>query len=977
LPAYILFRLGYDTFHRKSDLIQRRILQENVAQAKEFEDIFLSYRDRLRQIGADFYQDKVWRDLPGSNSVKVWLNKNRKQFEKLEEEPEKARALRLAYSKHQLRYRKKVDWRILQKSPDLDSNDIPLHCQVFVLERSGADPFYRNYGYQYEKDLDLPMTYSSLAPRPETIPEYFDNKEEVYRFLEKSNDSRYFRNLPNHPAIFSNDMGQLVWDELINVFVPVMRQYVYGERLNQVHMQELTDLLQVNLLDASEKFLKVRLLNPTIDVYYGVLPHNYSWEDYLNSKADKKGKTVEAIQGLYVVFLDYRQTEILFYKAAGNQHRLAKTFQSELNRLETLKESLLNNEQSFDAFNYDLNLGSLFDADDRYNFFLSLSKEDRGFKYLESDEYAGIFYEGSSKEKDFREVGRMLSLLNPESGNLEWSSAELREYLRDAVQKEQETIHFDPSVQLMAKAAVKQQLPLHFEMLGEQGQKLLCTLYPSEHFHKQTMLITRPIDALLAPLRKELLTNTLIIALVLFSSGILGFILSGKVVTPIRALSEQVDRLTRDEDFEKVQIRDNTEIGKLAHFSNEMTDEVHKRLSVMITIRSVQEQLASGRDKLEILNSLLQAIVDRTQSSRVVFGFFEREFPHLSSQYLFHGFDEEEKKQFVEEFLRIEVVQNPKELEYSVHPQVNVHSWNGRLFLYLPQADAKAEKRVKGLLFLEGSQDSDQELLMAIFQQGRTVLMKSFLDQIRQDTAQGQQVQKNLLPEKAIEDPRLKTSFHFVSARGLAGDYYDFIGPVGENSMLGAVIADVSGKGIGPALFGATSRASMRAMVLSHTQPGDCLDVLNQFLCKDKSSSLFLTMFYALFDLKEGKLHYGSAGHNRMFLFSKNGDLNELSAKGMPLGVFEGMPYESKVLDLEDGDTLLLYTDGVTELENSRLELFGEQRLIDFYKKFRHESVEDISTLLVEELDRYREGVFPSDDVTFILMRYEAQWGAA
>ena len=131
------------------------------------------------------------------------------------------------------------------------------------------------------------------------------------------------------------------------------------------------------------------------------------------------------------------------------------------------------------------------------------------------------------------------------------------------------------------------------------------------------------------------------------------------------------------------------------------------------------------------------------------------------------------------------------------------------------------------------------------------------------------------------------------------------------------VISDVSGKGVGPSLFGTTCQAYLRLLAIDPNNTGQTLEYMNERLCENKNNSLFATAFYLTINLNNLKMTYSSAGHNKMYLYRKRThSIEYLSAKGLVLGMFTPCVYETQDLQLEEGDWIILYTDGITELEN-------------------------------------------------------------
>jgi phosphoserine phosphatase RsbU/P len=187
-------------------------------------------------------------------------------------------------------------------------------------------------------------------------------------------------------------------------------------------------------------------------------------------------------------------------------------------------------------------------------------------------------------------------------------------------------------------------------------------------------------------------------------------------------------------------------------------------------------------------------------------------------------------------------------------------------------------------------------------------------------------IQESLLPQSMPEIPGAEVSALFLPARQVGGDFYDCI-PMTDD-RLGVVMADVSGKGVPAALFMALSRALMRANSLNDPGVAEAVIRTNRLILDCTSAGLFVTLFYAIIDPRQRALRYVSAGHNPPLLYKpRTGETLWLEADGIALGVLDEIELEEKSCDLEPGDVIVLYTDGVTEATNLQDEIWGEEQL--------------------------------------------------
>ncbi len=196
-------------------------------------------------------------------------------------------------------------------------------------------------------------------------------------------------------------------------------------------------------------------------------------------------------------------------------------------------------------------------------------------------------------------------------------------------------------------------------------------------------------------------------------------------------------------------------------------------------------------------------------------------------------------------------------------------------------------------------------------------------ERMAQELRVARQIQATFLPEACPEIPGWSIAATSRPAREVGGDFYDFI-PLGEHH-LGLVIADVSDKGVPAALFMALSRTVMRAIAAEGRSPAATLARVNELLLSDARSGMFVTLFYGILDTASGRLVYGSAGHNPPYLHRRqSGRLARLAARGIALGVIEHPDFDEGRAELRRGDSLLLYTDGVTESFDPDEREFGE-----------------------------------------------------
>ncbi|QNN22978.1 SpoIIE family protein phosphatase [Planctomycetales bacterium ZRK34] len=235
------------------------------------------------------------------------------------------------------------------------------------------------------------------------------------------------------------------------------------------------------------------------------------------------------------------------------------------------------------------------------------------------------------------------------------------------------------------------------------------------------------------------------------------------------------------------------------------------------------------------------------------------------------------------------------------------------------------------------------------------------------------QIQTDLLPR---HDPPFPDYDEFdlygtnVPARHVAGDFFDYF--FAPNNLLNIVIADVSGKGVPAAMLMAVTRTIVRNLAMTGLSPAEIIDAANRMLVEDTAVGVFVTMFIAQYDPDTGKLVYCNAGHPSPVYFGTSngaGLLGDITAPVLGVAGVELLgPITQKQEIIDVGETMLLYTDGVTEARSPESEFFGEEHLLDLVNQLDHDEPRQLCTLIVEALDLYQQGQV-ADDITLLALR--------
>ena len=205
-------------------------------------------------------------------------------------------------------------------------------------------------------------------------------------------------------------------------------------------------------------------------------------------------------------------------------------------------------------------------------------------------------------------------------------------------------------------------------------------------------------------------------------------------------------------------------------------------------------------------------------------------------------------------------------------------------------------------------------------------------------------------------------------AKEVGGDLYDFF--LLDDNRVGFVIGDVAGKGVPAAIFMAVSRTLIRATAMKGIPPDECMTYVNNLLCKDSVSSMFVTVFYGILNFKTGELEYANGGHNPPYMMKSNGELITMPLTGgLALGVEEGFVFKSNKVQMEKDDLLFTFTDGVTEAMDQEYELYSEERLEEFLRKNYQLQTTDLVKESFADVHAYAKGAIQSDDITVLAIR--------
>ena len=278
----------------------------------------------------------------------------------------------------------------------------------------------------------------------------------------------------------------------------------------------------------------------------------------------------------------------------------------------------------------------------------------------------------------------------------------------------------------------------------------------------------------------------------------------------------------------------------------------------------------------------------------------------------------------------------------------------------LEDLERTIEKAVEQLEFVHSAQKDSKEL-----------------KDIHSDLSVAREIQQAILPHNFdLTGYKLQSdcasayllAASMEAAKDVGGDFYDFFAI--DPTHMGFVMADVSGKGVPAAIFMAVSRTLIKATGMRGITSSECMSAVNDMLADESVNSMFVTVFYGIIDLETGDIDYTNAGHNPPYIVRQNGQIEEIPTAGnMVLGAFEGLEFRSGHTTLAKGDTIYLFTDGVTEAENIAREQYGEERLTSLLSRISKSAPKEIIRSVTDGIHEFVGNAPQSDDITQLSIR--------
>lgn len=234
----------------------------------------------------------------------------------------------------------------------------------------------------------------------------------------------------------------------------------------------------------------------------------------------------------------------------------------------------------------------------------------------------------------------------------------------------------------------------------------------------------------------------------------------------------------------------------------------------------------------------------------------------------------------------------------------------------------------------------------------------------------GRDIQQSMLPDTVPERSEIALCASMDAAREVGGDFYDYF--MLNDEELCFCVADVSGKGVGAALFMAMSKLLIKSRATDDKLPSTIMTRVNSDLAKDNPECMFVTVFLATINLRNGLVTYTNAGHNPPLIKRASGAVDEVpDLHGPVLGIEEGREYAASQVQLGPGDVLLVFTDGVTEAMDTRDALYSDARLLDLLRGHSEITATSVLAAVRSSVDEFALGAEQADDITMITLQYK------
>jgi len=965
LPLFAFIRIAYDSYIQEIALNQRRLIDRQRSLGKSLDQEYLNYRRVVKKIGIAFSGDSSLQKLPGVRDPDLWFGGRKNFLRSLEKEEysKDRRKLLLSYSRQKRRYKKYVWEALYSNATGFDEWKSPLKAQVNVWERghlqSRGMPWEDPGIHDFVPDLER----MDMAP-----------------FIREIRYGDMVGRLPMHQIFYTgNSIMSQVWHNLEKTSRELILAEMFGKEY--VPAGDLANIERASKASLSEHrgaFLPFRLPGFIVELYWDTLPVSFDPKKFFKNQQ-------KAPDGIYFLIFDHRKSEAHFLEMLRGMHT-TKALDSVVQGITQWKSQLKDQGIGFFA----INLNRLDQKGALPGTYITLGFDPlKGFRVPDDQNQASFLNHPWTVGERTPLIHSIIGVLDEKSGMTTLEGSSLKEFIERYGEKPGEGPVSDSEIQdLRSIVGISKSLnkALSFAYSHPDGEEMIGTVFPSSVFPSRAFVFLQSQEGFLAQIMRKQFLYLGFLLFVILGIGVLGRFLSRQVVEPIVKLCGYITQLAEGQQVKFADISRNDEIGDLGREFQQMAHRIQEKLFEMRAIGAVNLLMTHDFSKALMLRYILHLVCIRYGADYGVIGFFENRLSEIPGDYETwnRNLDSSQGAPSILPSVIKAQLEAGKGVEYLGREQLESMGLDSEFGIVCRLSPEEGEQAlIHGFLLMAGMDQNPRSVfpdpyhnsLVHLSSQAKLAVVKSLLDEIQSDARRGKEIQEGLMPaaSSGIGGP-LEVGHYFHGARGLAGDFFDYLSFEDEN-LVGFVIADVSGKGVGPSLFGATAKAYLKVLSKdSPDDPGKALTKLNDLLSSNQSS-LFLTLFFLVIDLSRMEMVFASAGHNDMFLFTAGNQLNTLKARGLPLGMLDDQDYETRKIGISPGDSLVLYTDGIPELENPARELFGMKRFEDFCLRNLSSDADTWVSALEQELNQFRRGVNPSDDVTALRIQIPSNLG--
>ncbi|MCU0643406.1 MAG: SpoIIE family protein phosphatase [bacterium] len=487
-------------------------------------------------------------------------------------------------------------------------------------------------------------------------------------------------------------------------------------------------------------------------------------------------------------------------------------------------------------------------------------------------------------------------------------------------------------------------------------------------------------------MKRNLYRNLLLDVIFILLAIIISFVISSRIVNPLGKLTSAMKKISEGDFDQELHIKSRDEIGEMAATFNFMTKELQEKE----IIENFSRELGFTIELDKISNLIAERIVIAMAASRAFL--FLKKHEEASHYNLYFSYPEHTSQeihlaknlQICEAFLKSRKPLPAYDFERYFEFYAQLMSLPGitKNSLVCPFV---IKEKVIGILILirENSvvpfSENEINFLNVLIRQGSLAIENALLyeeltesERLKRELEVARTVQLSLLPQQNPEIEGLDICGTCIPTTEVGGDYFDYFKL--SDKTFGIVIADVTGKGASAAFYMAVVKGIMLSLTSIYSSPKNLMSELNRKLFGTMDRRIFITMIYAIIDLKTKTLRFARAGHNALLVRSaKKLRTENFIPKGIGLGLAHDSLFDNHIaeqkIQFQPGDTFIFYTDGISEAMNEDMEEFGEKRLMEIVANLDRNSAQETNERIIGEINQFAQGAPQHDDITLVTIK--------